>query len=274
MVSLEHLSSLDVLIWLQSEKKTGVKLQQHQSTVSRNLKRCARAFDLTIFKEEGRWIVSGDTSLLQLEREVHQQARFMGHGLLRLEACGWGNGPLCAAIPSTWIVGDSSVEGVTHNLALLRDCILDAWLCPLPDCPTEDSSLAVFPLCSMPLHLLVPDSHPWLCEPGLNIDHTRKYTIERFERGAFPGTQALLQRLGPWERHGQKTFMLRPGSVLTGSNALDPLTPLPIALQANTGIALVVHSFRADQPSITGLVATLRAELKQLQADWPEIQIH
>ncbi len=57
MVSLELLSSLDGLIWLQSGKKVGEIFHQHQTTVSRNLKKCSQAFGVSFL--ETRWSLVG-----------------------------------------------------------------------------------------------------------------------------------------------------------------------------------------------------------------------
>ena len=78
MVSLDLLSSLDGLLWLQAGKQVGTTFQQHQTTVSRNQRKCAQTFGLTLRKQKGTWALEGSTDLLNLEREVHQAARFIG----------------------------------------------------------------------------------------------------------------------------------------------------------------------------------------------------
>ena len=45
MVSLELLSSLDGLLWLQSGAKVGALFQQHQTTVSRNQKNVFKSLE-------------------------------------------------------------------------------------------------------------------------------------------------------------------------------------------------------------------------------------
>ena len=151
MVSLELLSSLDGLIWLQSGQHVGVALQQHQTTVSRNQRKCAQTFRLTIEKERGRWRIRGDITLLQMERRVHQRARLEGKGRLRLETSHWlaeGSG---RSIPERWLACASRLQDPMHSLALLRERIIDALLCRLQDVDANDSTLAVFPLHSSTL---------------------------------------------------------------------------------------------------------------------------
>ncbi len=146
MVSLELLSSLDGLIWLQSGQQVGVALQQHQTTVSRNQRKCAQAFRLTIEKERGRWRIRGDTTLLQMERRVHQRARLEGKGRLRLETSHWLADGRGRTIPERWWAGASRLQNSTRSLVLLRERIIDALLCPPQNVDANDSTLAVFPL--------------------------------------------------------------------------------------------------------------------------------
>lgn len=74
MVSLELLSGLDGLLWLQSGAKAGALFQQHQTTVSRNQKKCVQVFGISLFKHKKKWSKHGDEILLELERKVHQAA--------------------------------------------------------------------------------------------------------------------------------------------------------------------------------------------------------
>lgn len=56
-----------------------------EATTSRYRKRCLQLFDLAMERRQGEWELIGDTSLLERERQVHQQARWRGHRPLRLE---------------------------------------------------------------------------------------------------------------------------------------------------------------------------------------------
>lgn len=125
------LSSLDGLLWLQAGEPVGALLRQHQTSVSRNQRKCAKAFRLTIEKERGRWRIQGDTTLLNLERQVHQRARLDGKGRLRLEACRWMDHLHDACIPKGWLAGSSRLNEPMRSLELLHDRIIDALLLPL-----------------------------------------------------------------------------------------------------------------------------------------------
>ena len=89
MVSLDLLSSFDGMIWLQSGKKVGELFDQHQTTISRNQKKCAQVFGIKLQKISSNWQPQGESPLLQLERIVHQVARLQGKSSLRLDANQW-----------------------------------------------------------------------------------------------------------------------------------------------------------------------------------------
>lgn len=143
MVSLDLLSSLDGLIWLQSGSKVGKLFQQHQTTVSRNQKKCAQIFGVTLSKFKSKWTISGDSSLLQREREVHQVARLQGKHRLRIEVDGWSDSPLFNPPPSNWDVGASNNCSNVHHLQCLKNRIIDVCLCPLNNLPEKDRDLKI-----------------------------------------------------------------------------------------------------------------------------------
>ena len=304
LVGLDLLNSLDGLIWLQSGRQVGDRFRQHQTTVSRNQKKCAQAFGLVLQKQAGYWHLSGDTNLLAMEREVHQTARLIGHGALRLEANGWLGSEFCDPPPEGWIVGACKPIGVERSLALLQARIIDAWLCPLADKPSHDPALAAVPLCEMPLQLLVGNNHPLLRHRPLSLDAIRGYPWQRLPRGAYPGTQALLQTKGLWPpgRRSQSVdetlwdglseaeVTVQMGSVLSTFSAAKPssissasiaadLAPspaavaLPLDLETDIGVALVMRAEHADQPAIQALIAALLKRLQQIQTMHPELKL-
>jgi len=304
LVGLDLLNSLDGLIWLQSGRQVGDRFRQHQTTVSRNQKKCAQAFGLALQKQGGYWHLSGDTNLLAMEREVHQTARLIGHGALRLEANGWLGSEFCDPPPEGWIVGACKPIGVERSLALLHARIIDAWLCPLADEPSHDPALAAVPLCEMPLQLLVGNNHPLLRHRQLSLNAIRGYPWQRLPRGAYPGTQALLQTKGLWPpgRRSQSVdetlwdglseaeVTVQMGSVLSTLSAAKPsatssasiaadLAPspaavaLPLDLETDIGVALVMRAEHADQPAIQALIAALLKRLQRIQTMHPELKL-
>ena len=146
VVNVDLLSSLDGLIWLQSGSKVGALFQQHQTTVSRNQKKCAQVFGITLSKNKNKWDAHGDLILLQLERQVHQVARLQGKSRLRIEVNGWLDNPHFNPPPSGWIAGSANKPSDPHGIQCLRQHIVDAYLCPLTDLPIESQDLAMIPL--------------------------------------------------------------------------------------------------------------------------------
>ena len=159
MVSLDLLSSFDGMIWLQSGKKVGELFEQHQTTISRNQKKCAQIFGIKLQKISSNWQPQGDSLLLQLERKVHQTARLQGKSSLRLDANRWINSALFTLPPPGWLV--SSAKNVTnpHILECLQHRIVDAYLCPLSDLPTEDQHLKNIKLNTKKIGIVILKEH-------------------------------------------------------------------------------------------------------------------
>ena len=155
MVSLDLLSSFDGMIWLQSGKKVGELFEQHQTTISRNQKKCAQIFGIKLQKISSNWQPQGDSLLLQLERKVHQTARLQGKSSLRLDANRWIDSALFTLPPPGWLV--SSAKNVTnpHILECLQQRIVDAYLCPLTDLPVESQNLEKIKLSSKKIAVVV-----------------------------------------------------------------------------------------------------------------------
>ena len=109
-------------------------------------KKCAEAFSIQVEKSGGEWRISGDTELLQLEREVHQAARLQAHHRLRLEADGYGTTTLGLKVPQTWVNGRSRIQHAQHLNQLLNQRIIDAWLIgPRRERPA-DASFQLIPI--------------------------------------------------------------------------------------------------------------------------------
>ena len=137
MISQDDLQALDGLQWLGSGHAASAVLGISQATMSRSSSRALKLFELRMERQEGEWQLIGDASFLQMERRVHQVARWMGHRPLRLEATYWSAPTLCAGLPPTWRLGRSNIVGVGRNLQLVRERIVDAWIAGLPDLPSQ-----------------------------------------------------------------------------------------------------------------------------------------
>ena len=128
MVSVDQLCSLDGLIWLQSGSAVGALTLQHQTTVSRNQRKCAKTLGVDVIKRDGFWQIEGDSQLLKLERVVHQTARLkLGQGL-RLEAAFNPETVLPEGIEKGWIIGRSRIQEPHHLTQLLEQRVIEAWI--------------------------------------------------------------------------------------------------------------------------------------------------
>ena len=290
MVSLELLSSLDGLIWLQSGTKVGELFHQHQTTVSRNLKKCSDVFGLSIYKQNGCWLIEGDCALLNLERAVHQSARLQGKSPLRLEVNGWSNSVLFPRPPTGWVASTSQANLLQprQTLQLLRDNIIDAWLCLSPEAPQASEEFSVIDLCEAPIQFLVERGHPLLECTNISFELLKSYPFQRNLSKTLPGTVARLKRFDLWPqkndhcRHSRLERADHQGVSLTLH--LDPLfandpetsdlVPLVINLNIQTGISLVYkHSLGNNNQGIQSLSGFLRRQLRLHQPKHPSLQI-
>ena len=163
MVELDWLAALDGLIWLRTGHQVEARLQIGQSSVSRLSRRCADVFGLSLARRGSEWHLDGDTTLLNLERRVHQAVRWTNGGPLRLEAQHWSGPLLCEPAPAGWIAGCFHFYEYEKPLQLLREGVIDAWIASYPDVPAAtDPTIACIGLSRMPIWLVVDQSHPLL----------------------------------------------------------------------------------------------------------------
>ena len=290
MVSLELLSSLDGLVWLQSGTKVGELFHQHQTTVSRNLKKCSEVFGLSIYKQNGCWLIEGDCALLNLERAVHQSARLQGKSPLRLEVNGWSNSALFARPPTGWVASTSQANLLQpgQTLQLLRDNIIDAWLCLSPEAPQASEEFRVVDLCEAPIQFLVTPGHPLLGCTNISFELLKSYPFQRNLLKSYPGTVSRLKKNNLWAqehdccRHSRLdradqqavslTLYLDP--LLANDPETSDLVPLPISLNIKTGISLVYkHSLGNNNQGIHSLTGFLRRQLRLHHSKYPGLEL-
>ena len=159
MVSEDLLSSFDGMIWLQSGKKVGELFEEHQTTISRNQKKCAQILGIKLQKVSSNWQPKEESLLLQLERTVHQVARLQGRLSLRLDANQWIDSSLLKPPPSGWLVSSARNVNNSHSLECLKQRIVDVCLYPLTDLPVETQLLKIFELRSEKIGILVLEEH-------------------------------------------------------------------------------------------------------------------
>lgn len=288
MVDLDTLACLDGLIWLRTGREVATRLKLDQSSVSRRQRICANSFGISLEKNDQEWVLNGDQTLLNLEREVHQKARLAGLHPLRLEATYWTLPLLCDPEPSGWIAGLSNLIGMEPNLSLLRRRICDAWICGLPDLPDEnDPDLCAVPLCAMPLHLLVKANHPLLKQADLSLEDLQQFPSLALPDGAYPVVERELKKLGlwntpvhmsryrreRWEGRSAKDVTIGYGHCLSQAVSGDGLVPLPIRVPFRSGEALVLQRDLRNEPAMATLIHTLKQRLAQLQPRFPELAL-
>lgn len=283
MVEREDLEALDFLLWHGKGQLAAASLGCHQATVSRRLSRCRRIFRLRLCRHEGEWQCAPN-ALLDLERQVHQLGRFLGQAPLRLEGFPIGSGPLLQPQPPGWIVGCSDHLGVDRPLQLLRQRVIDAWLCDAEqDLPREAlDDLVVLPLWRAPVQLVGQPGHPLAGEQGLTSADLLRFpsldlpaegylrSRELFRGQGFGDTPCAMRRydLISWEG------LTADEVLLTCSTPLNRLANPEVALLDApplfwNGGALLVRRDQADQPAVHALVARLRQRLHDLAGSLP-----
>ena len=156
MVSLDHLAALDLLLWLGTTERAAALAGTNQSTISRRSRMVLEAFELRLGRSADGWWPSGDTSLLALERQVHQRARFLGRSPLRLQAPDWSRQQALRRLPEGWCVNPARPGIVCDDpVALLRARVIDACLLTPTQLPERTDDLRLFDLYRRPIELTV-----------------------------------------------------------------------------------------------------------------------
>lgn len=287
MLSLESLASLDLCIWLRSGQAAGRHLALNQSSVSRKCGQALELFDLKLIKQDQEWSLQGDPTLLQLERRVHQLARWQNLAPLRLEATYWSGPLLATPEPEGWMLGMCDIVGVGLPLALMRQGVIDGWIASGPDWPDpDDPELVALPLCRYPVHLVVGPNHPLLNQGPITWDDVAAFPSLALPPGTYPLVEACLKQLGLWnapvrmgryrrERwEGQAEADLTIGyATVLSERVAGSLVRLPLDLPLDSGESLVVRREFGQHPHTLGLAAELHRRLEPFAAAAPEITL-
>lgn len=239
MVSVEELASLDYVLWRRTGKQAAQALGCNQSTISRRLARCLEIFELTMRRSRNEWKASY-SPLLQMERELHQHCRLLGRHPLRLEADQSAAPLLSQALPEGWTGGCYDPISAERPMGLLRERVIDAWLCSaMHELPlaSRSSDLALHPLWDHPRTL---HAAPGLPPAG--------------ERDLTSGDLAPDRTAGWGQQAGDATMMTLSAPPLFGNGAL------------------LCHRSLASHPSIQLLLETLRWRLARMAAVRAELE--
>lgn len=287
MLTLECLASLDLSLWLRSGQAAGQRLGLNQSSVSRKCNQALELFGLELVKQDQEWSVQGDAALLQLERRVHQLARWQDLAPLRLEATYWSGPLLATPAPAGWLLGTCDIVGVGLPVALLRQRVIDGWIAAGPDWPDpDDPELVALPLCRYPVHLVVGPNHPLLNQGPISWDDVAAFPSLALPPGTYPKVEACLKQLGLWnapvrmrryrrERwEGQTEADLTIGyATVLSERVAGSLVRLPLDLPLNSGESLVVRREFGPHPHTLALAAELHRRLEAFAAAAPELTL-
>lgn len=164
MVTQEQLAALDLLIWLKTTERASRLARSDQSTICRRTQTVLRQFGLRLDRGQAGRRPIGNLELLDLERQVHQQARFRGHRPLRLHVPYWTRRNALRDLPDGWCANPALPDLVCEDpVSLLREHILDACLITPTQLPAFHHDLVLLELYRRPIELtllLPPDDHP------------------------------------------------------------------------------------------------------------------
>jgi hypothetical protein len=266
------LQAFDALLWLRSADQVERRYGTTEATTSRYRKRCLQVFDLAMERRQGEWELIGDTTVLLLEREVHQEARWRGYAPLRLEGTYW-SAPLLSSPPlQEWVLGVSNIVGVRRAFQLVEDRVVDALIIGLPDQPTaENPALITIPIVRMPVFYLVAPGHPLLTRTPLRVADIAEFPSLALPEGCYPLVEQSLRALGlwndgvrmaryrrdQWEGRAEQELLVGYGTSLSLEVSGDSLCRLPLELPLGSGDALVVRREYGEHPRLQALLAEL-----------------
>lgn len=288
MVTLECLDAFDHLIWLRTGARAAEAIGCNQSTISRHASKCQQVFNVRLRRLAAEWVVSGDMELLAAERRLHQSYRWELDQPLRFEAQHWMRDLYAEWQLEGWIKGNLNYLEYERPLDLLRNHIIDAWLCGAPDIP-EDPELACLPLFEMPMLLAARRDHPLSQRRGpLAIEDAAAYPLLPLPSMAFPVFQAQLAALGLSGACGEDCSdpagresdglsyderCLGVASALTLPLYGPDYQALPLEIPIQFGDVLVMRAEFAAHRRAEQLLASLLAHIRAATEDCPAVRV-
>lgn len=287
MVTQDDLAALDLFIWHGSGPRAGAQLRCNQSTISRRVQRCTEVFGLRLKRRQGEWVLSGQSLLLQMERELHQLARLYGQSPLRLEGFPAGSGLLVQPPPPGWTIGPLDAVGTVHPLALLRDRVIDAWLTDAAEdlSPSLDFPARVWPLARQPVTLLAHPSHPLARESNLILADLQRFPVPVIPADGFPRSHAICADIGlgsveigkrrydpeSWEGQTSDQVTLAFTTPLN-ARVFPSLVALDSGPLFTNGLALVCRADLSEHARLQDLHCLLLARLQHLKSRHPQLE--
>ena len=172
MVAPEELEALDLICWFGNCHDAAQLAHCNQSTISRRSQHVLKLFKLNSSRHHPCHPQPWSTTLLRMEREVHQLYRLSAGSRLRLHVPYWASRLLNNQLAPSWILNPAKQkEPVGSPLRLLEDRVIDAWIAEPAQRPADDdTTFACFDLYQAPLQLCstLEADNPLLCEANLS----------------------------------------------------------------------------------------------------------
>ena len=285
MVALEQLEALDLVQWLRSGAAAARRLHCDESSITRRTRASLKALGLQLSRGSEFGLV-GDATLLVLQRLVHQQARFLGHRPLRLDATHFIRQNLCVLPVTGWLLGPCDHRGNAAMVKLVIGRVLDAYITSdlkgLPSSP----ELTVIPLWDWPGELVVSSCHPLAHERGLNRGDIDKFPMLKLPDELYPELASAIHAMGfcgssrldrydigSWDLITEDAKSISYGSCISLA-ANTNLSPLHLKHGFIGGEALILLTEWLDNPAISLLLEDLRSRQKILQQKFPQLVGH
>lgn len=279
MVNLAQLEAFDGLLWVGNGHQAGRLSSLSQPTISRAAHQVAKSFGLSLHKIRSEWHLAGDTRPLAQERQRHQVERLDGKGSLRLEAGAISSRALADPPLASWILGRPDAINLPRSLDLLKQRVIDAWICTsAQDLPTDQGEMEVVELSRTRLQLVASPDHPLVEERGLRPADLSQFPSVGLEGKWFPVSEAHLRGHGLWSKPRRLNHYkshhwegrTADGHTLAYASPLmlahnPALCPLDYDLGLEQSVALVVLKEHASHPRIQELREELKARVKLLQ---------
>ncbi|MEB3333791.1 MAG: LysR substrate-binding domain-containing protein [Cyanobacteriota bacterium] len=282
MLIPNRLAALDVLLWVCNGEHAGRVTGLSQPTVCRAAHQMSQGLGLTLRKIRGEWQMGGDCDDLSLERQRHQASRLAEQAHLRLEAGALSSRLLADPTPTGWVLGRADAINQPRSLSLLKQRVIDAWICTsaidLPEDPQH--TLTVWELHRTPLRLVASANHPLVKERGLTMDDLSPFPSVALDEDWYPKSAAQLRAHGLWRdprRLSHHRSQHWEGRTADGRTLayVSPLTlarqpalrPIDFDLGLDHALALVVLRELAEHPRIQALHRELGRRVALLQSE-------
>ena len=203
MVTPEELEALDLMCWLRHGDDAARLAYCNQSTISRRSQQALQVFHPFPSHGPGPHPLAGPSTLLQMEREVHQLYRLSGRSRLRLHAPYWASRVLGNQLDASWMVNPArKKESVGAALSLLEDRVIDAMITETIQRPADDNPKFVcFDLYEVPLVLCADVliekqvGKSLYCEKRLSSDDVRSLSRVRPQGFLSPESKGCVVQL-------------------------------------------------------------------------------